>query len=88
METQTATPVVRLILAKNLKASSKFGDNLIEGAICLEVLADERVKRLAYEYEGRHYLNIKVIKRKEASEFGKTHFLEIDQFVPKPLERV
>ena len=88
METQTATPTIRLILAKNLRASSKFPENLVEGAINLEVLADPKVKSLVYEYEGKHYLNIKVIKRKEPTEFGATHFLEVDQFVPKPTEGI
>ena len=88
METQTVTPVVRLILAKNLKASSKFGDAIVEGAICLEVLEDPKVKALVYVYEGKRYLNIKVIKRKEATEYGKTHYSEVDSFVPKKVEGV
>lgn len=73
----------KIILGKNLKASEKFGNSIVEGAICLDILLDANVKKLAYEYDGKSYLNIKVVQRKEASQFGKTHFIEIDQFVPK-----
>jgi len=72
----------KILLAKNLQQSPKFGDNLIEGAICLNILEDEKVKKLVYEYNGKYYLNIKVVKRKEANSYGKTHYLEIDMFIP------
>jgi hypothetical protein len=45
-------------------------------------LEDPIVKRLTYEYQGKKYLNIKVVKRKEVANYGKTHYLEIDVFVP------
>jgi len=76
------TVIEKIMLGKNLKASAKFGDNLIEGAICLDVLENPDVRRLAYEYNGKYYLNVKVVKRKEPNSFGKTHYLEIDKFVP------
>lgn len=78
METTTQ----KILLGKNLEASKKFGDNLIEGTICLDVLEDPIVKRLTYEYNGKKYLNIKVVKRKEVTSYGKTHYLEVHVFVP------
>lgn len=78
METTTQ----RILLAKNMEASKKFGDNLVEGAICLDVLEDPIVKRLIYEYSGKKYLNVKVVKRKNVTNYGSTHFLELDLFVP------
>ena len=72
----------KILLAKNLQQSPKFGENLIEGAICLNILEDANVKNLVYEYNGKHYLNVKVVKRKEANSYGKTHYLEIDMFTP------
>jgi hypothetical protein len=72
----------KIMLAKNLQASEKFGDNIVEGAICLDILNDENVQKLVYEYEGKRYLNVKVVKRKEVSKYDKTHYMEIDQFVP------
>ena len=76
------TTIQKILLGKNLQASSKFGDNLVEGAICLDILDDPIVKRLTYEYNGKKYLNIKVVKRKEVTNYGKTHYMEIDVFVP------
>jgi hypothetical protein len=73
----------KIMLAGNLKASAKFGNALVEGAICLDILKDERVAKLTYEYEGKTYLNVKVVQRKETSEFGATHYIEVDQFVPE-----
>ncbi len=72
----------KIILGKNFKASEKFGNSLVEGAICVDILLDENVKKLTYEYEGKTYLNIKVVQRKEATQFGKTHYIEVDTFVP------
>lgn len=76
----------KIILGKNLKASEKFGNSLVEGAICLDILNDENVQKFIYEYEGKKYLNIKVVMRREPSQFGKTHYIEVDQFVPKSKE--
>lgn len=76
----------KIILGKNLKASGKFGNSLVEGAICLDILKDENLKKFIYEYGGKTYLNIKVIMRKEPSKFGKTHYIEIDQFVSQSRE--
>lgn len=84
MEDKTAE---RIILG-NLKNSDKFPDNLISGAICLDILEDKRIKLLSYEYQGKKYLNVKVVRRKKATEYGKTHYIEVDMFVPKTRERV
>lgn len=73
----------KIIIGKNLKASEKFGNALVEGAICLDILNDKDVQKLTYEYDGKKYLNIKVVMRREPSQFGKTHYIEVDQFVPK-----
>jgi len=73
----------KIIIGKNLKASEKFGNALVEGALCLDILDTENVKKLTYKYDGKKYLNIKVVERKEPSQFGKTHYIEVDQFVPK-----
>lgn len=81
MATQN-TKKTKIMLAKNLKASERFKDNLLEGAISLDVLDDPKVKELIYEYEGKRYLNVKVGKRKEVTDYGKTHYIEIDTFKP------
>lgn len=80
MKTSTAPTKTQRIVLGNLKQDGKFKS--IEGAICLDNLDSEEVKKLTYKYEGRTYLNIKVIQRKEVSEYGKTHYIEVDQYVP------
>jgi len=76
------TTIQKILLGKNLEASKKFGDNLIEGSICLDVLEDPTVKRLVYTYNEKRYLNVKIVKRKEVTNYGKSHYLEISQFIP------
>lgn len=72
----------KIMLGKNFQVSKKFKDNLIEGSICLDILDDEKVKALVYEYEGKRYLNVRVVKRQDVTKYYKTHYLEIDQIVP------
>lgn len=75
----------KLYLA-NLKPHEQFGDGILKGALCLddvlELLQSDQVNELTYEYEGKMYLNIQVVKRKEAK-FEKTHYVEIPTFVPQ-----
>ncbi|MEM9300017.1 MAG: hypothetical protein AAGA64_16775, partial [Bacteroidota bacterium] len=33
--------------------------------------------------EGLHYLNINVVEMKKVNQFGKTHYMEIDTWVPE-----
>ena len=75
--------MAKLMLASNLKASEKFEDNLVEGAICLDILQDENVMKESYEYNGKRYLNIKVVKRKKVTEHGSTHYIEIKESYKK-----
>ena len=74
------------IYVANLKASDKFGNSILQGAICIddlqEILQREDVQSLTYEYEGKTYLNIQVVERKKPDNFGKTHYVKIDDFVP------
>lgn len=74
------------IYLANLKASEQFGDNLLKGAICIddvmEILESEQVQNLTYEYEGKTFVNIEVVKRKKANDFKKTHYIKISDFKP------
>lgn len=75
------------IYITNLKASEKFGNAVIKGAICLEefmsILEQDNVKSLVYEFEGLNYINIQIVEKKAPNKYGKTHYMEIDNFVPK-----
>jgi hypothetical protein len=77
----TAATTQRIVLG-NLKSKDIKQGKVIEGAICLDNLNTEEVQALVYQYEGKNYLNIKVVQRKQVSKFGRTHFVEVDQFVP------
>lgn len=74
------------IYLANLKASEKFGNKLLKGAICiddlLEILEEEKIQDLTYEYEGKKFLNIEVIERKEPNKFKKTHYMKVSEFKP------
>lgn len=77
----------------NLKPANqeKFGFSILKGSICVEdlkeLLETEEVKNLIYEYEGSSFLNIKVIERKNPDNYGRTHFVAIDDFVPDSSKR-
>jgi len=74
------------IYLANLKASEKFGNKQLRGAICIDdllaLLEQEAIKTLIYEYEGKNYLNIDVVERKKPNDFGKTHYIKVNDFVP------
>lgn len=78
-----ATKNKKIKLGNNLveRQPKNFNKPMIEGAICLDVLQTEQVKALSYEYEGKTYLNVKIMPH-TAPKFKATHYIEVDQFVP------
>jgi hypothetical protein len=83
MSTENKTK--RIMLAKNLKAVEHANvkeDSILQGTLHLDVLDLDEVKKLVYTFGGRRYLNVKIMKRKEATDFA-THYLEVDQFIPE-----
>jgi hypothetical protein len=56
----------------------KFNGNLIEISVCLSDLAIEH----KFEYNGKSYVKLKVSKKKEADQYGKTHSVAINQYKP------
>lgn len=56
----------------------KFDGNLIEGSVCLSDIPKEHIS----EYKGKKYLRIKVQKKKEQDQYGKTHSIMVDTFKP------
>jgi len=57
----------------------KFEGNLIECSICLTDIPKEHI----FEYQGKKYLKIKVQKKREADQYGKTHSVSINTFKPE-----
>lgn len=63
---------------------SKFEDNLIECSICVSDIPREWIT----EYNGKKYLRIKVQRKREPDQYGKTHSVAINTFKPEPKTNV
>ena len=61
----------------------KFDGNLVEINLCLSDLPKEWI----FEYEGKKYIKLKVVKKKEVDKFGKSHYIEVDTFKPDKKDR-
>lgn len=57
----------------------KFDGNLVEISICLSDLPKDKI----FEYNGKKYIKLKVGKKKETDQYGKTHYVEVDMFEPE-----
>lgn len=51
--------------------------NICNVSICLDDAAQH-----AIEYNGKKYLNVQVIQKKEVDQYGKTHFVKINDYNP------
>lgn len=60
----------------------KFEGNLVEIAVCLTDLPKDKI----FEYGGKKYIKLKVVKKREEDQYGKTHYVEVDMFEPKKEE--
>ena len=58
----------------------KFDGNLVEITVCLSKIPQEH----RFEYEGKWYTKLKVNKKKETDEYGKTHSVEVNTWKPEP----
>ena len=58
---------------------SKFDGNLIEISVCLNDVQSHK-----FEYNGKHYVKLKVNKKKEVDQYGKTHSVSINTWKPEP----
>jgi len=60
----------------------KFDGNLVEVALCVSDLPRDKI----FEYKGKKYIKLKVVKKREVDQYGKTHYVEVDIFEPKKQE--
>lgn len=76
----------KTIYVANFKESEQFGKDLLKGAICIDkflaLIERDDVKELIYEYDGKRYVNIEVMARKNPDKFGNSYFAKIPTFVP------
>ncbi len=59
----------------------KFDGNLVEISVCLSKIPQEH----RFEYDGKWYAKLKVQKKKEMDEYGKTHSVSINTWKPEPV---
>jgi hypothetical protein len=60
----------------------KFDGGLVEISVCLSDIPKEH----RFEYEGKWYTKLKVQKKRETDEYGKTHYVCINTWKPEPKE--
>ena len=59
---------------------SKFDGDQVACSLCLSDLPQEHM----FEYNGKKYVKLIVQKKREADQYGKTHYVAIDTFKPEP----
>ena len=60
----------------------KFEGNLINTTLNISKLMKMADKHI-FEYGGDKYIKLKVAKKKEMDEYGKTHYIEVDTWKPE-----
>jgi len=56
----------------------KFEGNMVQASLCLSDIPKEHV----FEFEGKKYIKLKVVKKREADQYGKSHYIEVDTWRP------
>ena len=59
---------------------SKFDGDQVACSLCLTDLPQEHM----FEYSGKKYIKLIVQKKREADQYGKTHYVAIDTWKPEP----
>ena len=57
----------------------KFEGNLVEISLCVSDLPKDKI----FEYQNKKYIKLKVVKKREVDQYGKTHYIEVDMFEPE-----
>ena len=52
------------------------------GQIAVSLCVSDIPKEHIFEYNGKKYLKVKVCKKRQADNYGKTHYVEIDTYNP------
>jgi len=60
----------------------KFDGDLVEISVCLSDLP----KEFMFEYNSKKYIKLKVGKKREEDQYGKTHHVSVDTYKPKKKE--
>ncbi len=58
---------------------SKFDGQQVAVSLCLTDLPQEHI----FEYEGKKYIKLVVQERREADDYGRTHYVAVDTWKPE-----
>ena len=61
----------------------KFDGDLIQQSICLTDIKNN-ARDFIFEYDGKQYIKLKTVKKREVDQYGKTHYVEVDTWKPEP----
>ncbi len=59
--------------------TSKFDGDQVACSLCLTDLPQEHM----FEYNGKKYIKLIVQKKREADQYGKTHYVAVDTWKPE-----
>tara|TARA_R110001583_G_scaffold21580_2_gene82007 strand:- start:415 stop:675 length:261 start_codon:yes stop_codon:yes gene_type:complete len=62
----------------------KFDGNMVETSLCLTDIPKEHV----FEFEGKKYIKLNVVKKREADQYGKSHYIEVNTWKPEEKKAV
>ena len=61
----------------------KFDGDLVQTSVCLTDITNN-AKEFIFEFEGKKYIKLNVVKKREVDQYGKSHYVEVDTFKPEP----
>jgi hypothetical protein len=59
------------------------GGSVINCSICLDDLKKYHEQFGSTSEKGRHFLNIKIVQKKQIDQYGKSHSVEVDTYKPE-----
>ena len=63
--------------------TEKFDGDMVQFSLNLTKLGKDAGEHM-FDYNGEKYIKLKVVKKREADEYGKTHYVAIDTWKPEP----
>ena len=60
----------------------KFDGDLVNTSICLSDIKENASEHI-FEYNGKKYIKLKVVKKQNTDDYGKTHYVEVDTWKPE-----
>jgi len=75
----------KIFIGSGKKKEFSNGGSIINASICIDDLL-QQVNEFATQStgNGKKYIKLKIGSRKQADNFGNTHFIEIDTWKPEP----